>query len=863
MNKSILKKLIKYIVPVVLLVLIASYYFTLSNSKKIIENETFHALEARQEEQSNAIHNEIMKIIHTTDNFSSTVGSTYEHLNIKVYNEIITTMLNHDPRISSMGVWFEPYVLDENKAYNSSYIEIIDGTINNTEYYNTEEFDYLNSELYNRSKEKNSSFFTAPNYNDLTDSYTITYVVPINNNKDEFVGCITTAFSIEELNSLVNEYNEDGVEFFIIDNSGEYIAHSDENLVKSHANILDSLDYTFEEVQEMLSDKSGSFTYNNDGENYYIYYDTVHEFGWKLIYTIPANYINQPLIQLTIVNLMALVLTLVIIITLIMYISSKFVHKPLHLLLEEFNNISNNKYDSDIPTQLLQTDTEFSDIGNALLKMKSNLTEYQSTLKANNTLLVENEKALNETVNYVNSIISALPIMMFVFDRDGNVKELYGMTPFSNRPKNFYKGKHYVELLGEDGNKCLGLNEFLSVLKTIDYSDGVIHKDISPFINGNQEYFEHNVTLCQDDVIISLCRRTTDTVNHIKDIKYLSSYDELTGLYNTRHFNDMIKSCVENKKLPVSIIVCDINGLKEINDIHGYNVGDTLLVEFAELLNNISSENKTVSRIAGDEFAIILPNTSTAEAEIIIEKINSNCLLGKIVDISFSISYGVDTATSESDSLLHLIKSAEELMYKQKVYTSSGRKDNTIELINSTLHAKNKREQLHSNRVSELCAEMAIALGWPKLEQDKIRTAGLLHDIGKIGISEAILNKPSRLSDEEYAEMCTHPEIGHRILQSSSNMKELSEYAYSHHEKWDGTGYPRKLKGHDIVIEARIIAIADTYDAITSSRSYREGLPKEFAISELIKHKNTQFDPELVDIFIEKVLHERLEDYQS
>ncbi len=136
-----------------------------------------------------------------------------------------------------------------------------------------------------------------------------------------------------------------------------------------------------------------------------------------------------------------------------------------------------------------------------------------------------------------------------------------------------------------------------------------------------------------------------------------------------------------------------------------------------------------------------------------------------------------------------------------------------------------------------------------------------MHDIGKIGISESILNKPGQLTAEEYAEMCNHPEIGYRILQSSENMKELAEYAYSHHEKWDGSGYPRQLKGTEIPIESRILAIVDTFDAMTSSRSYREGLPRNVAIAELIRCKNTQFDPELVDIFIEKVLSENLVDY--
>jgi putative nucleotidyltransferase with HDIG domain len=172
----------------------------------------------------------------------------------------------------------------------------------------------------------------------------------------------------------------------------------------------------------------------------------------------------------------------------------------------------------------------------------------------------------------------------------------------------------------------------------------------------------------------------------------------------------------------------------------------------------------------------------------------------------------------------------------------------------NTLYEKSSREMLHSRRVSEICKSIAGEMNLNKDAINQIGAAGLMHDIGKMGIDEKILNKQGQLNFEEWQEIQRHPEIGYRILSSSNEFSELAKYVFEHHERWDGKGYPNKLAGDKISIQARIIGVADAYDAMTCDRTYRKGLSDQEAITELKRYSGIQFDPEVTQVFIEKVL---------
>ncbi len=338
-----------------------------------------------------------------------------------------------------------------------------------------------------------------------------------------------------------------------------------------------------------------------------------------------------------------------------------------------------------------------------------------------------------------------------------------------------------------------------------------------------------------------------------EEIEYLSYHDQLTGLYNRRFYEEELIRLDTARNLPISIAMGDVNGLKLINDSFGHTAGDEYLRMVAEVIKKGCRVDDIVARLGGDEFVIILPKTSALEAEKVIMRIKELAAKEKSGTINVSISFGFETKIDPEESIQEIFKKTEDHMYRHKLYESSSMRSKTIDLIMNTLYEKNNREMLHSKRVAEICQDIASRMHIDKDEINQIRIAGLMHDIGKIGIEEKILNKAQKLNDEEWIEMKRHPEIGYRILSSVNEFSEIAGYVLEHQERWDGSGYPRALKGEEISLPARIIAIADAFDAMTTHRTYGKILDEEEAVNEIKRYSGMQFDPEIAAIFAEMI----------
>lgn len=348
--------------------------------------------------------------------------------------------------------------------------------------------------------------------------------------------------------------------------------------------------------------------------------------------------------------------------------------------------------------------------------------------------------------------------------------------------------------------------------------------------------------------------RTIELEKINEEVIYLSYHDQLTGLYNRRYFDEELRRIDTDGNYPLTIIMADVNGLKLLNDSLGHAMGDELIKKAANIITTVCGKNGVVARIGGDEFVILLPSTGSVEVESILGDIKSKAAGEKVGFAEISIAFGYEVKTHKGEQIENILKKAEDNMYKTKLLQRPGIMGKTFEAIINNLNEKNKTEEVHSRKVADICVEIGKALKMNETDIGELKTAALLHDIGKIAIKDDILKKSGKLTEEELEQFKSHAEVGYRILNTTEGLSEISKYVLSHHERWDGMGYPKGLKGTEIPLQSRIIAIADIYEAMTRETNYRTALSKEVIIENLKKIAGTQIDPELVMIFIEKVL---------
>ncbi|MDA3931414.1 MAG: diguanylate cyclase [Tenericutes bacterium] len=384
---------------------------------------------------------------------------------------------------------------------------------------------------------------------------------------------------------------------------------------------------------------------------------------------------------------------------------------------------------------------------------------------------------------------------------------------------------------------------------------GIEYTTVDEVETTKDKYYESMFTPIRDDdnEVIGVgifAYDVTKKKQYEKNLEYLNYHDTLTDVYNRRYYNEKLLKYDALEYFPLCILLGDVDSLKTINDAFGHEKGDETLIETASVLKNVVQDKGFVSRIGGDEFVAVLKNVNAQMAENIIEEIFNQ--LGKIsvagVRLSMSVGYDI---IDESNPISEAFKTAEANMYKNKLFEQTGANNETINTIMKSLYEKNPREESHSQRVSKYCVMVGEELNLSKDKVNSLRVAGMLHDIGKIAISDSILDKPDKLTEHEYERIKKHPEIGYRILSTSSQYIEVAKDVLHHHEHYNGKGYPRGLVGEDIPVNSRIISIVDAYDAMTLSRPYRASLTKEGALKEISDCSGTQFDPDIAKVFIE------------
>ena len=397
-------------------------------------------------------------------------------------------------------------------------------------------------------------------------------------------------------------------------------------------------------------------------------------------------------------------------------------------------------------------------------------------------------------------------------------------------------------------------------------------------------YFESDIVLSCAFIIIAwtigLYVRTEK--EHIDMLKGLVHFDGLTGLYNHRYFYDMIEEYLsdsEERNQPLALLFMDLDYFKYYNDLNGHQEGDEVLKTVASLIKNSVRATDIVSRYGGEEFAVILPDTDQEEALRIAERVRLAVWTEEFIGEEYlpterlTISIGVSVYPDNANNEIDLIKYADEALYRAKFLSRNTvqpyysilddlQKDvseNDLEIIASirtliaVINAKDRYTYSHIERVVSYCEMMADRLNLDAETKKTFIYAAYMHDLGKINIPEEILIKTGKLTDSEWEILKNHSKNGAEIINSVSVLADVVPIIMQHHERYDGTGYPMNLKGEEITYLARVLTVADSFDAMTSHRPYQTMKTHAEAFDELAKCSGSQFDPDIVRIFIDTV----------
>jgi diguanylate cyclase (GGDEF)-like protein/PAS domain S-box-containing protein len=497
--------------------------------------------------------------------------------------------------------------------------------------------------------------------------------------------------------------------------------------------------------------------------------------------------------------------------------------------------------------------------------------------KIRSNFLIQNNPQLCQQLDAVKraseqrlaDIINFLPDATFVVDREGKVitwnKAIEVLTGVPAQ-KMLGKGK-YEYAIPFYGKRRPMLVDLL--LKTNEEAEKnyaflqkeenwVIGETLLPSLQGKQVtvWAKASRLYDQDGNVygaIESIRDITQNKRTDQHLAQISLRDSLTNLYNRAYFLEELNRYEHQKFTPLGIIMITVDGLRFVNDTVGYDAGDVLLLAATNVIKKCFNEEDIVARVGGNEFAILFPSNSRSDLERLRRRINETVdsynQAGHKLLLSFSI--GLTFRSSASKSMLTLFQEAENSMSYEKIQKAEKVRNLIVKKLSQALESLYFMAEGHGDRVKRLTGRMASALRLPEGSVNELQLLAQYHDLGKVGVPEGIILKRGLLSPEERVIVQKHSEIGHRLALAAPDLVPIADYILKHHEWWNGEGYPLGLKGEEIPLACRILAIADAYDAMTNSRPFREPKSSAQALQELKKYAGTQFDPQLVDVFLE------------
>ncbi len=462
----------------------------------------------------------------------------------------------------------------------------------------------------------------------------------------------------------------------------------------------------------------------------------------------------------------------------------------------------------------------------------------------------ERDKARSNELRFRN-LAESLPQVIFELNQEGRLT-------YVNSNAEMLFGQPVKELIGteivdyavpEDRDKVRNhLKRIIEDFRTeqIEFSVQVLDGKKTPVFIKSVPVIEDNRVVGVRGFIIDITERKITE----RKMQYLVNHDSLTGLRNRYGFEcDSENFLKDNKR--VGLIVCDVDGLKLVNDTLGHHVGDEVLKATARIINESVGEEGITARVGGDEFCIILALTETDTVEKVLDRLRRNVEEHNQSNPGLPLSISVGYAIGDGGvNISALFKEADDNMYRQKLHHSLSNRSTIVQPLMKTLEARDFVTKDHGDRLARLAADFGAAIGLSETQIADLSLLARFHDIGKVGIQDRILFKPGSLNSKEKREIERHCKIGYRIARSAPELAPIADMILKHHEWWNGEGYPLQLKGEEIPLLCRIMAIIDAYDALTNDRPYRKAMSHQQAVQELKRCAGTQFDPSLVSKFL-------------
>lgn len=528
------------------------------------------------------------------------------------------------------------------------------------------------------------------------------------------------------------------------------------------------------------------------------------------------------------------------------------------------------------------------------IRQNENLKMFSS--KVSKTL--NRTQIISDAAEMINESIAPRKLYMVLENENGDYEVVYGNSLFQSCQQIFLK-ENPIVVKARDHATIFSYEEFkrsLSYrtmwqkekeqLKQLDidtvvpiYNEALIGMILLGKKNNGASYHYHDVSFL--DSISSICAIALNNAKMYEKVYMEARIDELTGLHNRKYFYEKLNELFEvYKEKGLTLVLVSVDDVRLYNQLYGNKEGDKALINIAAIIKDFVQTHGTAARLGGKEFALLLPAYNVMEAQMMAESIRNSIEMMNKDDCDYThknitASFGISSIPYLASTQDQLIDYANHALYQAKrsgkncvyIYNEGNQQicadkqtkkrtsvyseyAQTIYALTAAIDTKDHYTFAHSSNVAYYATALGSACGLNDDVIEILKESALLHDIGKIGISEHILNKTGRLDDEEFQIMKSHVEASIGIIRHLPSLDYLIPAVISHHERYDGKGYPRGIGKEDIPLLGRILCVADSFDAMTSSRSYKEPYSLEYSMRELAKNKGTQFDPHLVDVFL-------------